>query len=335
VNGINDQYDDNFDESTLDLGSDGTVQPEPTEPPTEEPQAPATEQPTPDTAPADEPADAGQSVTPDTKPADEEPQQDERGAIYLPKKRFDEVVSQRNEALLERDTLAEQVKLLQAMVRQTQNGAPQQQQQATQQQAPQTNDNADKMRQLRRIYNQSLIDGDMDRADEVMEAMDYLRRQQIEREVVERATQNARSITADEADQREYYTRLEKYVEKYPAFDEKSPYFDSELSAKAFNVGKALIQSGMSRTQALEELANMFGPVAEQRVAALAPPKPAAPQPTQPLNRAPTKTGTQPPAIHTTGGTGKAAPKYDTSNMTIEDFERLSPEEIAKILEAS
>lgn len=335
-----DKFDENFDETALDLGDDTTPAVSEIEEPAAEPTQQSTDNAAPAApAPADatQPAEAPASATTTT----DDHQPDERGSIYIPKKRFDEVVSQRNDAALERDTLAEQVRLMQNYVRQLQaqqqqpQQAPQQPQQTQQQQQAQDQGDA-QMRDLRRAYNQSLIDGDLDQADKVMDAMDALRRRQIEQSIINQTVNQTRAMTADEADMREYNTRLSTYVQQNPVFDENSPYYDAEIANQALEVGKALIQSGMTRTQALDRIISIFSPTAQQRMAQFAPPATAAaPAQPQTINRAPAKTGVQPPAIHTTGGTGKSNPKYDTSAMTIEDFERLSEDEIAKILEQS
>lgn len=317
------QFDDDFDPANLDLGNSPSEEtPEPVDTPVEpEPQEPA---PTEPPAPTE-----GYETTDTPTTTTEEPQSDDKGAIHIPKKRFDEVVTQRNDLALERDTLAKQVEMMQNYIKQVQ--AQQQQVQQPQQQ-PQQPPAQDQMRELRRLYNQSLIDGDLDRADQAMDMMDNLRRQQIEREVLQRAVTETRALSADEMDQQQYFTKLNSYVQEYPVFDENSPYYDAQLSAEALDIGKALIQSGMTRTQALDKLIGIFGPIAKTRVPQAAPTPTAAPAPTA---RQATPAPVQPPAIHRTGATGKASAKYDTANMTIEDFERLSESEIAKILDAS
>ena len=323
------QFDDDFDTANLDLGNLPSEEtPEPTDAPVE---PESTQQ---DTTQTEQPIEPeGYESTDTTKPTTEEPQPDDKGSIHIPKKRFDEVVTQRNDLALERDTLAKQVEMMQNYIKQVQ--AQQQQAQQPQQQQPQQPPAQDQMRELRRLYNQSLIDGDLERADQAMDMMDNLRRQQIEREVLQRAVTETRAMSADEMDQQQYFTKLNSYVQEYPVFDENSPYYDAQLSNEALEIGKALIQSGMTRTQALDKLIGIFGPIAKTRVpqaapAALAPT--AAPAPTA---RPAAPAAAQPPAIHRTGATGKASAKYDTANMTIEDFERLSESEIAKILDAS
>lgn len=319
------QFDDNFDPADLDFGNlpseetpepnDTSVEPEPQEPEPTEPPAPAE---------GYDPADV-------STPATEEPQPDDKGSIHIPKKRFDEVVTQRNDLALERDTLAKQVEMMQNYIKQVQ---AQQQQVQQQPQQPQQPPAQDQMRELRRLYNQSLIDGDLDRADQAMDMMDNLRRQQIEREVLQRAVTETRALSADEMDQRQYFAKLNSYVQEYPVFDENSPYYDAQLSTEALEIGKALIQSGMTRTQALDKLIGIFGPIAKSRLPAQEPTPTAASAPA-PIARQAAPAPVQPPAIHRTGATGKASAKYDTANMTIEDFERLSDSEIAKILDAS
>lgn len=318
------QFDDDFDPANLDLGNSPSEEtPEPVDTPVEpEPQEPA---------PTEPPAPAEGHETTDTPTTQaEEPQPDDKGSIHIPKKRFDEVVTQRNDIALERDTLAKQVEMMQNYIKQVQ--AQQQQVQQQPQQQPQQPPAQDQMRELRRLYNQSLIDGDLDRADQAMDMMDNLRRQQIEREVLQRAVTETRAMSADEMDQQQYFTKLNNYVQEYPVFDENSPYYDAQLSAEALDIGKALIQSGMTRTQALDKLIGIFGPTAKTRVPQAAPVPTAAPAP---IARQAAPAPVQPPAIHRTGATGKASAKYDTANMTIEDFERLSESEIAKILDAS
>lgn len=317
------QFDDNFDPANLDLGNSPSEEtPEPVNTPVEpEPQEPA---PTEPPAPTE-----GYETTDTPQTATEEPQSDDKGSIHIPKKRFDEVVTQRNDLALERDTLAKQVEMMQNYIKQVQ---AQQQQVQQQPQQPQQPPAQDQMRELRRLYNQSLIDGDLDRADQAMDMMDNLRRQQIEREVLQRAVTETRALSADEMDQQQYFTKLNSYVQEYPVFDENSPYYDAQLSTEALEIGKALIQSGMTRTQALDKLIGIFGPIAKTRVPQTAPAPTSAPAP---VARQAAPAPVQPPAIHRTGATGKASAKYDTANMTIEDFERLSESEIAKILDAS
>lgn len=318
------QFDDDFDPANLDLGNSPSEEtPEPVNTPVEpEPQEPA---PTEPPAPAE---DYDPTDTPTTQT--EEPQSDDKGSIHIPKKRFDEVVTQRNDLALERDTLAKQVEMMQNYIKQVQ--AQQQQVQQQPQQQPQQPPAQDQMRELRRLYNQSLIDGDLDRADQAMDMMDNIRRQQIQQEVLQRAVTETRAMSADEMDQQQYFTKLNSYVQEYPVFDENSPYYDAQLSTEALDIGKALIQSGMTRTQALDKLIGIFGPIAKTRVPQAAPTPTAAPAP---IARQAAPAPVQPPAIHRTGATGKASAKYDTANMTIEDFERLSESEIAKILDAS
>jgi small-conductance mechanosensitive channel len=238
----------------------------------------------------------------------------------IPKSRFDEVNTRKREAEEQAKRLGEENRLMREALQQL--TAPQEQQKP---QAP-------TVRDLRKQYHNALLEGDMDKAEELSDTMDNMRRGEIEREVLGRAMQeNQQYSTAQQAQARFNHT-LTNVLADFPQFVENSAEYNEEATLQAYEVAKGLIASGHPQINAMlravELTTRAYG--LQPRSARVNQPPQSAPMVPQTIQRAPT-TVQQPPSSRSVGSAGKAGALPDVSNMSYEDYENLPKDVIARL----
>ena len=278
------------------------VEPEPL-PAESEPAEPEPVDATPESEPEPEPA----SVDPEPAPKTKEP--------FIPKSRLDEEIEKRRK--LEAD-MAVAKELLQRMSQQQQ--APQQQQQ----QAPQQTLD-DMIDDLATKEYEALLEGDIAKAKEFRKQSNML----MTRQAQEQAWQASQQTVVANNEEYVFQSRLQQITTEYPIFNADSPDYDEGVANMALAIGQGLIQQGVPKAQILDRVLGAMKPLLDTRYG-----QPPTQQPA-PIRNVAQKVATakaQPPATHNAGSVSKAPAKYDVMSMTVEDFEKLPPEEINRML---
>lgn len=280
------------------------VEPEPL-PAEPEPAEPEPVGATPESEPEPEPA----SVDHEPAPKAKEP--------FIPKSRLDEEIEKRRK--LEAD-MAVAKELLQRMSQQQQ--APQQQQQAPQQ----TLD--DMIDGLATKEYEALLEGDIAKAKEFRKQSNML----MTRQAQEQAWQASQQTVVANNEEYVFQSRLQQITTEYPVFNADSPEYDEGVANMALAISQGFIQQGVPKSQILDQVLQTMKPLLDARYgkAAQQPSEPPAP-----IRNVAQKVATakaQPPATHNAGSVSKAPAKYDVMSMTVEDFEKLPPDEINRML---
>jgi flagellar hook-basal body complex protein FliE len=238
----------------------------------------------------------------------------------IPKARFDEVNTKKREAEEQAKRLAEENRLMREALQQL--ATPQEQQKP---QAPSVKD-------LRKQYHAALLEGDMDKAEELSDVMDNIRRAEIEREVLGRAMQETQQYSTAQQEQVRFNQTLHNVLADFPQFVENAPEYNEEATMQAYEVAKGLIAAGHPQVNAMlravELTTRAYG--IQPKSAQVNQPPQAAPVVPQTIQRAPT-TVQQPPSSRSVGSAGKPGALPDISNMSYEDYENLPKDVIARL----
>lgn len=275
-------------------------------------------------APIEETASQEPTVT--SAPA-ESTQEDPQAGNRVPIERFRTVTEERRAAKEEAARLTEENRLMrEALQRMAQP------QKAAEEAGP-------SIRDMRKQYHAALLEGDMDQADTIADQMDNLRRQEIERDVLDRALHNAESRFEQRAAASNFNTTLSNVLTDYPQFVEDSPEYDPQLTADAMDIAQGFIARGTDPTQAMlravaistkaygvQSRAEAAQSTASAAADATPPSRPVNMQAKQQAARA------TPPATHTHGSSGGVPAKHDISAMTFDDYEKLTAEERKTLL---
>lgn len=286
--------DDGDDYAEPDVGA--SSQPEPAEPSQPEPQ---TAEPS-----AAAPVEAAETpAEPAEKPAVDEP--------FIPKSRFDEINERRKAA---------EAKLREMEAREK------------------ATDPANVVdfdfKGKEKAYMDAVLDGDTDKAltirDEIRAAEQALFQQ-----MTQKVEQTARTAAKNDIKLEQAISEL---TAKYPVFDADSPDYSDDLTREALSFQRTFISEGYDPDRALRKAVSYVAKVYDLTEAGAAPAPqglqaaaaaPATPKPTEAQVQAKMRTaGQQPPAMPSAG---KDAPRgVNIMEMSDEEFERLSPDEIRK-----
>jgi flagellar hook-basal body complex protein FliE len=238
----------------------------------------------------------------------------------IPKARFDEVNTKKREAEEQAKRLAEENRLMREALQQL--AAPQEPQKP---QAPSVKD-------LRKQYHAALLEGDMDKAEELSDVMDNIRRAEIEREILSRAMQETQQYSTAQQEQARFNQTLNNVLADFPQFVENSPEYNEEATMQAYEVAKGLIAAGHPQVNAMlravELTTRAYG--IQPKSAQVNQPPQAAPAVPQTVQRAPT-TVQQPPSSRSVGSAGKPGALPDIANMSYEEYESLPKDVIARL----
>jgi hypothetical protein len=256
----------------------------------------------------------------ETAPATEE---DPQTGNRVPIERFRTVTEERRKAQEEAKRLSEENALMREALQRLADPVQEKKE-----------DTGPTIKDLRKQYHSALLEGDMEKAEDISDIMDGMRRQEIEKEVLSRAVSEARSTTQAQQEQARFTQTLNNVLADFPQFAEDAPEYNHELTMEALDVAKGFLASGMDQTNAmlravaLTTRAYGVSPASQaaQQAAAAVPP-------TRPVNMEAKRevARTQPPATHLHGTSGATPAKLDVTTMKFDDFDKLSPEEIAKL----
>jgi hypothetical protein len=243
-----------------------------------------------------------------------------------------------DEEIEKRRKLEEELTTAKDLVRQFLTAAQQQQaQQAQAQQAQQPEE--DPLDTLADLEHQALLEGDVDKAKFFRRKANQIMMEQAQA----KAYQASQQQFAYSSEDYQFQTRLQQITQEYPEFNQNSPMYDEQLTNMALTIGQGLMTQGVRKGEILDRVLNVLSPVlaarakptAQTQQATQTAPQTAtqpAPQPIRPVAEKVAAAKAQPPSTNSAGSAPRGEAKYDFSNMTIEDFERLPQDEINRIL---
>jgi len=276
----------------------------------------------------EENAEEEPEATTEEEPAEEEQEVEEEQPAHtdqprIPKSRFDEVNKRAKDAEAKAEALQREFEALKAGMQQGQPQQPQQPQQQPEQK-PQFDFNAKEQQ-----YMDAVLDGETDKALAIRNEIREAERAEFQ--------SVAQTKSTESVEQMQLRSRVEQAAIKLnaekPIFDSTSESFNQSALDEALTVRNGLMATGVDPVEAMQQAAELVSFKYKPAEAPVAQAEPAVPK-QQPVSAKKVDTANkQPPSIGAkTGQPADTGPKLDVMQMSEEEFDNLSSEEINKLL---